>query len=290
MKRFGNILLIVDEQTDYTAALKRGLTLAKNNRARLTICAIVDTIPSELQMSVIAITPREVLDVAGLGALLHDLGKMKVPTDVLNKPGKLTKDEFEAFEAFCHAEAHWLEGYARYTALKRAHDGAGWTGWGDTEPDPDQVARIEAHLADNEQTRREVEKLRRLKNVTGALRLKEPPPEHPRTLVLSDIAGNVRIDSSLSIPAGQGGGRQGRRYSQEERAAAGGGRGAHIGADHVKRAMGQVDHLHDAEDQGQPGGHQKQHDAQLQAVEQLFDEQKHKRPPCARFRNEAFWA
>ena len=64
MKRFGNILLIVDEQTDYTAALKRGVALAKNNRARLTICAIVDTIPSELQMSVIAITPREVLDVA----------------------------------------------------------------------------------------------------------------------------------------------------------------------------------------------------------------------------------
>ena len=47
----------------------------------------------------------------------------------------------------------------------------------DGELDPDQVARIEAHLADNEPTRREVEKLRRLKSVTGALRLKEPPPE-----------------------------------------------------------------------------------------------------------------
>jgi anti-sigma factor RsiW len=47
----------------------------------------------------------------------------------------------------------------------------------DGELDPDQVTRIEAHLADNEQTRREVEKLRRLKNVTGALRLKDPPPE-----------------------------------------------------------------------------------------------------------------
>jgi anti-sigma factor RsiW len=47
----------------------------------------------------------------------------------------------------------------------------------DGELDPDQVARIEAHLADNPQTRREVEKLRRLKKVTGALRLKEPPPE-----------------------------------------------------------------------------------------------------------------
>jgi len=47
----------------------------------------------------------------------------------------------------------------------------------DGELETGDVARIEAHLAENEQTRREVEKLRRLKDVTGAMRLKEPPPE-----------------------------------------------------------------------------------------------------------------
>ena len=47
----------------------------------------------------------------------------------------------------------------------------------DGELEPDDVARIEAHLAENEQTRSEVEKLRRLKAVTGAMRLKEPPAE-----------------------------------------------------------------------------------------------------------------
>ena len=47
----------------------------------------------------------------------------------------------------------------------------------DGELDPVDVARIEAHLAGNADTRREVEQLRRLKEVTGALRLKEPPPE-----------------------------------------------------------------------------------------------------------------
>ena len=47
----------------------------------------------------------------------------------------------------------------------------------DGELDPADVARIEAHLAGNPGTRREVEQLRRLKEVTGALRLKEPPPE-----------------------------------------------------------------------------------------------------------------
>jgi anti-sigma factor RsiW len=47
----------------------------------------------------------------------------------------------------------------------------------DGELDPGEVSRIEAHLEENEETRREVAKLRRLKDVTGALRLKEPQPE-----------------------------------------------------------------------------------------------------------------
>ena len=34
----------------------------------------------------------------GVGALLHDVGKMKVPPEVLNKPDKLTKDEWETIK------------------------------------------------------------------------------------------------------------------------------------------------------------------------------------------------
>lgn len=64
MKRFSNILLVVDESTDYSAALKRGATLARNNQAGLTLCTIVDTVPSEVRMGVITVTPREVLDIA----------------------------------------------------------------------------------------------------------------------------------------------------------------------------------------------------------------------------------
>lgn len=40
-----------------------------------------------------------------LGALLHDLGKSRIPDAVMNKPGKLTKDEFEVMKR--HSE----EGY-----------------------------------------------------------------------------------------------------------------------------------------------------------------------------------
>jgi len=35
------------------------------------------------------------LNELGLGALLHDLGKMKIPLEILNKPGRLTAEEFD---------------------------------------------------------------------------------------------------------------------------------------------------------------------------------------------------
>ncbi|MFC5451991.1 HD-GYP domain-containing protein [Paenibacillus aestuarii] len=38
---------------------------------------------------------RENLETLGLGALLHDIGKMKVPLEILRKPGSLTDAEFE---------------------------------------------------------------------------------------------------------------------------------------------------------------------------------------------------
>ena len=42
---------------------------------------------------------NEELNMLGIGALLHDVGKMKVPNDVLNKPGRLTEEEFELMKS-----------------------------------------------------------------------------------------------------------------------------------------------------------------------------------------------
>ncbi|MGM0875688.1 MAG: HD-GYP domain-containing protein [Bacillota bacterium] len=46
--------------------------------------------------------PLKKIEEVGLGALLHDLGKMFIPTEVLNKPGKLTNEEFEQIKS--HSE------------------------------------------------------------------------------------------------------------------------------------------------------------------------------------------
>ena len=34
------------------------------------------------------------LEMIGLGALMHDIGKVIVPTEILKKPGKLTEEEY----------------------------------------------------------------------------------------------------------------------------------------------------------------------------------------------------
>ena len=51
--------------------------------------------------------------------------------------------------------------------------------------------------------------------------------------------------------------------------------GGEIGAEHVQRTMRQVDEVHDAENQRQPGRQQKQQHAELHTVEALLDEIQH---------------
>lgn len=49
--------------------------------------------------------PKQTLEELGLGALLHDIGKMRTPVTVLDKPGVLTEDEFDILKK------HPLDGY-----------------------------------------------------------------------------------------------------------------------------------------------------------------------------------
>lgn len=70
----------------------------------------------------------------GMGALLHDEGKMLIPQDILNKPGKLTDDEFEIIKTHPKAGYEFLLKTAvlpslSYTLVLQHHerfDGSGY--------------------------------------------------------------------------------------------------------------------------------------------------------------------
>ncbi|MDH5409695.1 MAG: HD-GYP domain-containing protein, partial [Gammaproteobacteria bacterium] len=55
---------------------------------------------------------RQTIKQVALGGLLHDIGKMKVPNEILNKPDKLTDDEFEIMKS------HVLHGVGLLTDVK----------------------------------------------------------------------------------------------------------------------------------------------------------------------------
>ncbi|MBB6452745.1 HD-GYP domain-containing protein (c-di-GMP phosphodiesterase class II) [Salirhabdus euzebyi] len=57
--------------------------------------------------------PIKKIEEIGLGAMLHDIGKLFVSRDILNKPGKLSNEEFE------HVKTHSALGYE---LLKKIHE------------------------------------------------------------------------------------------------------------------------------------------------------------------------
>jgi putative nucleotidyltransferase with HDIG domain len=80
-------------------------SILRNSSALLSLCMLKDadtyTFQHSVSVSALMITFCRSLDMkpeqireAGLGAMLHDVGKMKTPLDVLNKPGRLTDEEF----------------------------------------------------------------------------------------------------------------------------------------------------------------------------------------------------
>lgn len=70
----------------------------------VSVCALLVSFTHALGMD--AATVHE----AGLGGLLHDVGKMKVPPEVLNKPGRLTEDEFTVMKSHVSESRDLLSG------------------------------------------------------------------------------------------------------------------------------------------------------------------------------------
>jgi putative nucleotidyltransferase with HDIG domain len=53
--------------------------------------------------------PMHEQKILATGGLLHDVGKMSIPHNVLNKPGKLTDEEFTVMKSHVTASVHQLE-------------------------------------------------------------------------------------------------------------------------------------------------------------------------------------
>lgn len=57
--------------------------------------------------------PLKQIEEIGLGAMLHDLGKLSIPKEILNKPGKLTEEEYELVKTHCEVG---------FDILKKVHE------------------------------------------------------------------------------------------------------------------------------------------------------------------------
>jgi putative nucleotidyltransferase with HDIG domain len=77
----------------------------------VSICALLVSFTHALGMD-----PATVEE-AGLGGLLHDVGKMKIPNEILNKPGKLTNEEFGIMKSHAALSRDLLQGVSGISGM-----------------------------------------------------------------------------------------------------------------------------------------------------------------------------
>lgn len=120
-------------------------SILRNNGALLSLCRIKDkdnyTFQHSVSVGVLMVSfchakgmNRADILQAGIGGMLHDIGKMKVPDEILNKPGRLTEQEFVQIK--CHVVEsqkilHATPGISSISAEVAAqhherHDGSGY--------------------------------------------------------------------------------------------------------------------------------------------------------------------
>jgi len=64
MKRFSNILAFVNTSRNDTSALQRAVSVMNNNLASLTVVSVLDELPADMWMTVLAVSPTEIRDIA----------------------------------------------------------------------------------------------------------------------------------------------------------------------------------------------------------------------------------
>ncbi len=108
---FSKKAIFLEEHTkDFKSIISTVLSQIKGNNDLLTILSDVFTYDSYIFQHSFNVTlytlaiglemkmsPKD-LDMLGLGAILHDIGKMMVPEEILLKPDRLTEEEFTAIK------------------------------------------------------------------------------------------------------------------------------------------------------------------------------------------------
>lgn len=111
----------------------------------VSICALLVSFCQALGMD--AATVEE----AGLGGLLHDIGKMKIPNEVLNKPDRLTEEEFHIMKSHAALSRELLLGVPGISEMViqiagEHHEKVGGGGYprGIAGPEISQIGRMTA--------------------------------------------------------------------------------------------------------------------------------------------------
>jgi HD-GYP domain-containing protein (c-di-GMP phosphodiesterase class II) len=120
-------------------------SILSNGGALLSLCRIKDkdnyTFQHSVSVGALMVSfcnalgmDRETVIMAGIGGMLHDTGKMLVPDAILNKPGRLTEEEFAQMKCHVVESQNILERTAGISKLSiqvavqhhERHDGSGY--------------------------------------------------------------------------------------------------------------------------------------------------------------------
>ncbi|MEO5356365.1 MAG: DUF3391 domain-containing protein [Nitrospirae bacterium YQR-1] len=93
-----NIEAIVSTMQDNNSLTNGLFTINKSDYYTYTHCVNVSVLAVGLAMNLGMKKQSEIFALA-MGGMLHDIGKCKIPTSILNKPTKLTDDEFRVMKS-----------------------------------------------------------------------------------------------------------------------------------------------------------------------------------------------
>ncbi|MBC7324210.1 MAG: HD-GYP domain-containing protein, partial [Moorella sp. (in: Bacteria)] len=87
-----------------------------SSRHSLNVIVLATLLGSKFGLS------QKELQIIGVGAMLHDVGKLEIPPEILLKPGKLTAEEFSVIQRHPQAGYERLEGVVSEAVRRVARD------------------------------------------------------------------------------------------------------------------------------------------------------------------------